>query len=825
MILLGQSVAPLDLKAIGLVIILCGIFPQFTFSQNSRQDILEVDSIIQQAKGGLSDFKYDYAIALAKDALNKSNNLSYQNGIINSLLIVADGYKAKSDFPTGLNCYLQALSEIEKQENKQDLLTVNDRLGQLFFDWGIPEKALTYFNNALELNQRPFGVAQIDLLNRLAETHLRLGEYTAALTYYQQVLSIGKGNGNTTSALATLKQMALIYNQQKDFENAIKYNFEILDLNRQLKDTVNAAVSLNAIGSLYKDLNDLNKSLDYYKQALVINQQLNRKGNHDNNIVSNMINIGVIYQSLGDYRNSMRSFNEALKLKEKRGTPVEIAVMHNYLASINYNLGKNKEALEQTQKAIDLLQGSDNKRMLATNYKRMSDIYQKTGDYKSALERYEQYSLIKDSLLYREQLAQEREKYKEYVVSSTEKESKLSIIDQEMNALELRNEKVRAENEKNEIELLLREKELQNISLKNDQLLQERSLQRLQLQQEQLETKRKSQEILLLEQKRDLQTIELQKNALLEQERNQEIELQKSKLELQQSKLERGATRQKYLTGAAVLFLIILLLILLMYFIKRQDNKKLENQFLEINRQKEHIEDINKSLVQLNEEKNDLINIVAHDLKSPLNQIIGILDIVKLTAKNQDTEQQDYIAKIDQSANRLKNMVTKILDVNAIESKTLNIDLEDINLAELLRESVGQFKILAANKSIKINEEIDEGLPIMKLDRTLTAEVIQNLLSNAIKYSPIGAEVTVKLSIINKNVRMEFIDHGQGIDKEDMKKLFDKYHKLKARPTAGEDSTGLGLSIVKKYVEVLNGKVWCESEAGKGANFIVEFQS
>jgi signal transduction histidine kinase len=69
---------------------------------------------------------------------------------------------------------------------------------------------------------------------------------------------------------------------------------------------------------------------------------------------------------------------------------------------------------------------------------------------------------------------------------------------------------------------------------------------------------------------------------------------------------------------------------------------------------------------------------------------------------------------------------------------------------------------------------------------------------------------------------MEFLDQGQGISQADMKNLFGKYHKLSARPTAGEDSTGLGLSIVKKYVIALKGKVWCESEEGKGSNFIVE---
>jgi signal transduction histidine kinase len=86
----------------------------------------------------------------------------------------------------------------------------------------------------------------------------------------------------------------------------------------------------------------------------------------------------------------------------------------------------------------------------------------------------------------------------------------------------------------------------------------------------------------------------------------------------------------------------------------------------------------------------------------------------------------------------------------------------------------------------------------------------------------LGKQITVKLSLRSRQVRIEFIDQGQGIGEKDMKNLFGKFHKLTAKPTAGEDSTGLGLSIVKKYVLALNGTVWCESKEGKGSNFIVE---
>ena len=427
--------------------------------------------------------------------------------------------------------------------------------------------------------------------------------------------------------------------------------------------------------------------------------------------------------------------------------------------------------------------------------------------------------------MYHEQILKDREQYKQFVVETTEKESKLNIIDQEMRALELRNEKVRSEKEKQEIELLLREKELQNSSLKNEQLQQEKMVQQLLLQQEQIETATKDQEIVLLEQKRDLQEIELQKNQLLQNERRKEIELQNSKLELQQLQLEKGKVRQRYFIGASIFLVVILLLIMVGYGIKQRDNKKLKSQFEEINKQKARIEEINKELIILNEEKNDLIGIVAHDLKSPLNQISGILDIIKLTAKDQDNEQKEYITKIDQSAQRLKRMVTKILDVNAIESKSLNLNFEEVNVPDLLNETIDRFVERAESKDITIKVEIDENIAPALADPSYVSEIFENLMSNAIKYSPLEKSVTVRSSQQEDRIRVEFIDEGQGISEEDMTKLFRKYHKLSARPTAGEDSTGLGLSIVKKYAEALNGRVWCESEEGKGANFIVEFEA
>ena len=107
-------------------------------------------------------------------------------------------------------------------------------------------------------------------------------------------------------------------------------------------------------------------------------------------------------------------------------------------------------------------------------------------------------------------------------------------------------------------------------------------------------------------------------------------------------------------------------------------------------------------------------------------------------------------------------------------------------------------------------------------DAAQLVQIMDNLVSNAVKYSPSGKNIHVRVREVDGCVRAEVRDEGPGISAEDQKRLFGKFARLTARPTAGEHSTGLGLAIVKRLVESMNGKVWCESELGQGAAFIVE---
>lgn len=252
-------------------------------------------------------------------------------------------------------------------------------------------------------------------------------------------------------------------------------------------------------------------------------------------------------------------------------------------------------------------------------------------------------------------------------------------------------------------------------------------------------------------------------------------------------------------------------------------NQAITRMHEEVQNQKNEILQKNEELLALNTEKNNLIGIVAHDLKSPLNQIKGLLSIVKLAA-NHDKETMSCLNMMENSAERLTNLIAKILDVEAIESKDLNLIQERISLTEILNSLADRFDLPAKEKRIKIHRCIGDEIFILA-DRIYTAQVFENLISNAIKFSPPDKNIFINLSVSGDLAIGEIKDEGPGINDEDKKKLFGKYQKLSAKPTGNETSTGLGLSIVKKFVESMNGKIWCESTPGNGASFFVSFKT
>lgn len=246
-----------------------------------------------------------------------------------------------------------------------------------------------------------------------------------------------------------------------------------------------------------------------------------------------------------------------------------------------------------------------------------------------------------------------------------------------------------------------------------------------------------------------------------------------------------------------------------------------ERSNTELLSEKQRTEDLNTQLTIINKAKNDILAIVSHDLRNPLTSIRGLTEMLQnndLSGK----KRSQVITQIMLNSDRMLELVKNLLDIELLETRGLNVQCESFSVLPLVENVVGYYIASAKAKDIHISLQTEMPDLVVTANEQALIQVIDNLISNAVKYSAHGKNIFVRVKVHNEWVRIEVQDEGPGISEEDMKKLFGKFARLSARPTGGEHSTGLGLSIVKKMVEAMNGRVWCESELGKGATFMVE---
>jgi signal transduction histidine kinase len=230
-----------------------------------------------------------------------------------------------------------------------------------------------------------------------------------------------------------------------------------------------------------------------------------------------------------------------------------------------------------------------------------------------------------------------------------------------------------------------------------------------------------------------------------------------------------------------------------------------------------------EQLKELNEKKDYLMEILAHDLKSPLANIQSLIGLVKMEGFAVDSMERKVIDMIRDSSHKSQNLIQKILSSENLENIVYNLNLEVVDVSGILKKAVEEVQTSAFEKDIRINLNIQHGKSFnAKIDRIFLTQVYENLLTNAIKFSPRDKSIYVSLTHYGQAIRAVVKDEGPGIQSHEMDLLFKKFKKLSNKPTGGESSTGLGLSIVKHYTELLKGKVWCESDPGEGASFIVE---
>lgn len=234
----------------------------------------------------------------------------------------------------------------------------------------------------------------------------------------------------------------------------------------------------------------------------------------------------------------------------------------------------------------------------------------------------------------------------------------------------------------------------------------------------------------------------------------------------------------------------------------------------------------NDDLAHLNAEKNEFLGIVAHDLKNPLGAIRGYAEMIEEDAERMDSpDLVGYATRVKEGANLMFELVTNLLDINRIEQGKMAIKRERCDLAESVFTAAERYEARAAAKGIRIVLDFPKREEPVSADPAALGQSIDNLVSNAVKYSPRDKQIWLRVRRELDRTRFEVADEGPGLSAEDQKKLFGKFARLSAQPTGGEHSTGLGLAIVKRMIESMDGRVWCESELGHGATFVVELDA
>jgi two-component system, NtrC family, sensor histidine kinase GlrK len=226
-------------------------------------------------------------------------------------------------------------------------------------------------------------------------------------------------------------------------------------------------------------------------------------------------------------------------------------------------------------------------------------------------------------------------------------------------------------------------------------------------------------------------------------------------------------------------------------------------------------------LKNLDEMKSDFYSTMSHELRTPLTSIkegIGLL--LEGVGGNVTDKQRRLLTILAEESQRLITLVNSLLDLSKMDAGMMTYHLEPASLASVIDRAVTELGPLAEAKKIKVEAQIEEPMPLVKMDPDRILQALRNLVGNAVKFTPDGGRVTLSAVQKNGSIEVAVSDTGPGISVEDLPMIFDKYRQGHAKSSYMLRGTGLGLAIVKHIIDSHGGEVWVESQAGQGSSFI-----
>lgn len=639
------------------------------------------------------------------------------------------------------------------------------------------------------------------LWNELA-WEFRFAYPDSTLIYGQKAFALAEELQLPSDRARALNYQGVAYNYKGERLKAYDLFSQALQLSTKQSDSVQIAHSNNNLGRLFFDQGLLAKAYEYYKRSYAIFKKLN----DDYGLAYTIQSLGTLQRTQKDFIQSETNYIDALQIRYRLGNKRDITSALMMLGRLYHERNEFEKSNLSLTKADsichyinDQLIFSEIKLLMSKNFLGLNRIDEAEAAAEAGaavITKLHYVPILPETMSTLGQIKLLKKQYKgaeTYFKTALKIATDIKDLQGQMDAYHRLWMLAEATHNSTESVQYLNQYLVRKDSIKDLDLT--RQVERLQFQLE-IEKKEKENEILKMSEAHQAEVIAKQ--------RGQNIAL------------------------FAVLLCVLSMAGALWYYSRKRTriNLKLEaqNQFIELQRKQIEKRNIdlstqNHKLADLNHEKDMLMNIVAHDLKSPLSRIMGLTNLLSIEGSLSST-QQEYIRLMRDVTQSNLDLIGDLLDVNALQIEEESPNAVPFNLGELLEERIAFFQHSSISKKIdlQLNHSVDSN--IMSHPGYIT-RIADNLISNAIKFSKSDSVVNVKAHINNGALTFSVKDNGPGFSDTDKKLLYQRFKKLSARPTGGESSNGLGLAIVKTLVERLHGEINLESQQGKGSEFII----
>lgn len=585
------------------------------------------------------------------------------------------------------------------------------------------------------------------------------GDYKASFDYHKLAIDVAQSQQDSLQLAFCYNNFGRLFFDQGDLSRAYDNLIKSQEIFKSIQDDAGMAYVFRSLSNLYKSQGDLAKAL----QASIQAYELREKIGESRALISALSELGLVYSDLKKVTDANRCFQQADSIAQKIQDFISLAEIRLGWAEFLLDNGSIGKADTLAHLAFSMVNKTANTRLMPRANLLMGQVYFKQSRNKESITHLNNVLSAAGSA----NLDLQRDAHF-YLSKIYEKSGNKSEATSHSNRY-----------------LILKES-LQSVELT-------RQIEKLQFQ-------------LLIEKKES-------ENALLVA-RNEAI--------IKEQRLE------KFILIVVIGFVSVLFLV--SYWNNRRRrvvNVKLGNQYKEIEKQRveivqqnEKLEKHNLVLSDLNNEKDTLMNIVAHDLRSPLNRIRGLADLIEVEGSLNES-QGKFLGLIRDSTRSGLDLISDLLDVNSLEVNR-EPTYSSFKLSEFLHDRLNVLRQAASAKEITL-QLVEQNVDEMYSDQDYLARILDNLLSNAVKFSPKGSRVVLTAEMANDSYILKVKDSGPGFSQADRKFLFQKFKKLSARPTAGESSNGLGLAIVKILVDRMGGVIELQSDSKNGSEFSLRF--